>query len=229
MKNSEHLKANESNFPRLFAGLWLLITFLNVPYFLVALDLEPSQFLLLENLLVNIHPGIHHGLIGYIALSFGMLGLYYSQKIKEPDIRNYLFLISLFFLIKGTYLSFEDLMMEQIMHSTVEQTYIWHWKAPQVEIFSLIALIPGLWMENKVKLFSWLVPVIVVSIFVTPFGPITIGYLILLLVFDNENSQAPGEVKRRSRVFKWTSGIVGICLAFVYAVILAGEIIINVF
>lgn len=225
MKNSDN---KEQSFPKLFAGVWLLITFMNIPYFLVALNIEPSQFLLLDSLFVDIHLGIHHGLIGYITLSLGMLGMYYGTKIQNRNIGNYLFLISLFFLIKGAYLSIEDLIMEQIVHSGVEQKYIWDWKAPEVEIFSLIAFIPGFWMKNRTKLLSLLVPVFAVSIFVTPFGPVTLGYLILLLVFEDKNHQISAETEK-NRVLRWTSGIAGICLTATYIAILVGEILMNLF
>ncbi len=225
MENLKDEKIRKQFFPKFFASLWLFITFLNIPYFLAAANLNPSQFILLDTLFLDIHLGIHHGLIGYIALSIGILGMYYSDQLKQSNVRNYLFLISVFFIVKGAYLSVEDLVGEQLLHYGVERNYIWDWKAPEVEVFSMIGFLPIIWMKNHLKLLIWITPVFVISTLVTPFAPITVAYLILILVFEEGYHQKPdNEMENNWKVLKRTTLIVGTSLAAVYLGILIGRI-----
>lgn len=171
---------------KMYTILWLFITFLSIPYFLAAVNLNSSQFFLFSRVFVDINQGIHHGLIGYITLSIGILGMRSSTYIQRSRTRRYLFLISLFFLAKGMYIFSEDLISEQVVHHAVEQAYMWDWTAPRVEFFTLIAVFAAVWMKDTETILIMAIPVLFISIFFTPFAAVTAGYLILLLIYKNE-------------------------------------------
>lgn len=197
MRVLERRRALRPHYHRLYAILWLFITFLSIPYFLAAVNLSPSQFFLLGRIFADIPSGIHHGLLGYTTLSIGILGMQSSTYIQRGRTRRYLFFISLFFLAKGMYFFAEDLIGEQIVHHTVERTYLWDWTAPSVEFFTLTVAFVAIWMRDTWTILAMAIPVLFISIFATPCAAITAGYLILLLIYKNEEAgKTPWLTKR---------------------------------
>ncbi len=224
MKNFEDKASIRELQDNIYAVIWLLFTFVSLPYFLVALNMEPSQFFLLDSLFVNVHPGIHHGLYGYITLSLGLLGMRSSTHIEEDTLRNYLFLISFLFLIDGLYLSIHDLAYEQIFHTGVEHVYIWSWEAPRAQIFPLIAFIPLLWMENSKKLFMMMIPLFLLSIFFTPYIVVVLGYLVTIFITSRQDIETSWMLRKHDNweLITKTSWIVGVSLMIIIIILLIG-------
>lgn len=186
MRVLERRKALRAFYNELYVVLWFFITFLSMPYFLATVNISPSQFFLLGRIFVDIHPGIHHGLLGYVTLSIGILGMRSSTHIQRGRTRRYLFFISLFFLAKGMYLFTDDLISEQIIHQSLEQIYMWDWTAPHIEFFTLTVALVAIWMKDTETILAMAIPVLFISIFATPLAAIALGYLILILIYINE-------------------------------------------
>ncbi|KXA95679.1 hypothetical protein AKJ65_01210 [candidate division MSBL1 archaeon SCGC-AAA259E19] len=211
----------------IYAIIWLFLTFISLPYFLVAINMEPSQFLVLDSLFVNVHPGIHHGLIGYITLSVGLLGMRSSTHLEKDNLRNYLLLISLIFLVEGLYLLFQDLAYEQIFHAGFEEKYIWSWESPQAQIFPVVAFVPLIWMENSKEILFMMIPVFLFSIFLIPYVAITAGYLITLACMSRGEIEVPWMERRQNnwKLINRLSWIVAVLLAFISAGLMLGIVV----
>ncbi|KXA91803.1 hypothetical protein AKJ63_00870 [candidate division MSBL1 archaeon SCGC-AAA259D18] len=227
MNKLEKKKSTRELQDNIYAIIWLFLTFISLPYFLVAINMEPSQFLVLDSLFVNIHSGIHHGLIGYITLSIGLLGMRSSTHIEKDNLRNYLFLISLLFLIDGLYLSIQDIAHEQIFHAGFEEKYIWSWKAPQAQIFPIAAFVPLIWMKDIKELFLMMMPVFLLSIFFIPYVAVTAGYLLTLSCTSTEKTETPWITRSQNnwKVINRISWIIMGLLTFFSAVLILGILV----
>jgi hypothetical protein len=212
---------------KLYTILLLLATFLSIPYFLAALNINVSQVFLFKDLFVEVHPGIHHGLIGYVTFLIGVSGLQASARVEHSLTRRYLFLISFFFIVKGMFIFAHDWIGEQVAHQTMEEVYAWDWKAPQIELFTLSAVLISIKMENTRAILAMSVPVLLVSVFTNPFIAVGVGYLVLLLVYVREEvGETPWLVKEVEewKFFRRSFRLIWFALLVMCLVILLAEL-----
>ncbi|KXA92264.1 hypothetical protein AKJ65_07815 [candidate division MSBL1 archaeon SCGC-AAA259E19] len=108
---------------------------------------------------------------------------------------------------------------------------MWDWTVPHLEFFTLGIAFITIGMKETETILAMALPVLIVSIFTTPFVSIAVGYLILILVYKNEEvGRTPWltEEIESWKLFKWSFRVVWGLMVLMSISLLLAEFGINV-